>query len=339
MLLLACISLLTGPLAEDPAQAEPVRVVVDSSQRRVVLTAGPFTIPGGSGSAHHAGMHDAATELPVMKFTWPVQGWARGVSLSLTNSAGKPLPRALVHHVNVVNFGRRQLLYPAAERLIAIGQETEDIRLPATVGIPVEPGLPMGLVIAWHNEAHEAVNDVVLTLSMEYSPENLHPRPVSVLPLYMDVIYPIARPADFDLPPGVQTFSAEFKMPINGRIIGAGGHLHDYGTGLKLEELTGDGTKALLQLDTRRDKDGKLIGVDRKFPGVSGPGIKLTAGRSYRMSGNYRNPTGETLERGAMVHLILLFAPDSVGEWPGVDISDADYAKDIEWLQSRGRRQ
>lgn len=333
MLTIALIAALAAHQA--PATGPDLSVKVDSSRHRVVVTAGSFTIPGASGAAHHGGMHQAGSEAPLMRFTWPVKGWARGVSLSIKTSSGADLPRRLVHHINVINFGRRQLLYPAPERMIAMGQETEDIRLPASVGIPVEPGMPMGLIVAWHNEDHEDIEDVVVTLSVEYSPENMYPRPISVLPVYMDVVYPIARAADFDLPPGPQVFSAEFQMPINGRIIGAGGHLHDHGQALTLDEVLAGQTRPLLRLDTRRDSTGRVLAVDRKYPGISGSGIKLTNGTTYRMSGRYQNPTGETLAKGAMVHLILLFAPEDVARWPQVDMSNTDYAKDVAFIEGR----
>ena len=51
---------------------------------------------------------------PLLRFVWPVDGWVRGVKLRIVDKGGHPISRRLVHHINVVNFGRRQLFYPAA---------------------------------------------------------------------------------------------------------------------------------------------------------------------------------------------------------------------------------
>jgi hypothetical protein len=54
------------------------------------------------------------------------------------------------------------------------------------------------------------------------------------------------------------------------------------------------------------------------------------------MTGSYDNRTGQTLPKGAMVHLILLFAPDQLEEWPRVDPGESDFAKDLMTLKSLG---
>lgn len=318
-----------------PAAAPPLVVAVDSSARTVTLAAGPFTIPGSHGGAHD--QHDHGAELPVLRFEWPIEGWLRGARLELAADDGTPLPRRLVHHINLVNFGRRQLFYAAVERTLAMGQETEDIRLPATVGIPVSPGMPMGLILAWHNEGHEPVEGVQVRLVLEYLPHNQNPRPVSVLPGYLDVVDPVASPVDFDLPPGPQEFRGEHHAPINGRIIGVGGHLHDFGTGLALVEVDDrEREREVVSLRVVRDAAGRLQGVERQLPGVRGRGIKLRAGGRYRVVGSYHNPTGAVIPKGAMVHLVLLFAPDRLEEWPPVDPDDPAWQRDVAWLGARG---
>jgi hypothetical protein len=301
----------------------------------VILTVSPIDVAGGQGSAHHAGMHGNGGELPLLRFNWPVDGWTRGVSMRLIGKDGKPLSRRLVHHINVVNFARRQLFYPVAERMIALGQETEDIRLPASVGIPVSAGMAMGVVGAFHNESHDAINGFTVELRVEYSPTNLVPRPLSVLPGYLDVQNPVAKEVDFDLPAGPTSWKYDFTMPISGRIIGAGGHMHDYGTGLQLLDVTDATAKTVLKIGAKSDKEGHLLALDRLLPGVTGNGIKMQQDRRYRMTAQYQNPTGESIEKGAMIHMILLFAPDDPKQWPAMDPANADFKKDVNWLETR----
>jgi hypothetical protein len=343
-----------------------VAVAVDSSRKVVIVAGGPYTIPAGRGGHDHAstgghgdhasnGSHDehhgggghdghgsgAADDhgthavTPFQTFSWPVDGWLRGVKLRITDQDGQPLSRQLIHHINLINLDRRQLLYPAAERILAIGQETEDIHLPASIGIPITRDATIGLVIAWHNPGAEEIAGARVELAIEWLPTNTAPRPLDVLPVYLDVKYPVGQPVDFDLPAGQQEFTADFTMPIEGRIIAAGGHLHDYGVDIELLEVDGNGSKSIIKLPTTRDADGRVSAVARKYPGIRGNGIKLRKGHTYRLVGRYDNTTGKTLTRGAMIHLVLLFAPKNPADWPAVDLNEADFQLDLKNLRER----
>jgi hypothetical protein len=287
----------------------------------------------------HSGMSMegmSMVESKLMRFTFPVDGWLRGVKLRLTDKSGKVLSRRLIHHINVVNFSRRQLFYPVPERIIALGQETEDIRLPATVGIPVNSSMPMALLIMFDNESKDEVKGVTVEMSIEYSPANLVPKPLSVLPGYMDVVYPVAHDVDFDLPAGPSKYTADFKMTVPGRIIGVGGHAHDFATGISLLDVTSGAPKPVVKLKTTLHTDGHLLAIERLLPGVTGAGIRLQEGKTYRLLGTYNNTTGKLLVKGAMIHLALLYAPDKVDQWPKVNPADADWMKDVARLEMNG---
>jgi len=335
-LLAAALALPANALAQAPsdapAGADLLKVAVDSGRKEVTLVAGPFDIAGGGGGHVH---HTHEMEYPVLRFDWPTDGWLRGFRLEVTDGDGNPLDRRLIHHLNVVNFGRRQLFYPAVERTLAIGQETEDIILPATIGVPIARGTPMGLIVAWHNEKPEPVVDVMVKLSIVWMPTNQMPRPVDVLPVYADVIYPIGRNANFDLPAGPSTFSADLRMPVSGRIIGAGGHAHDYGRAITFAQVAPT-ERSVLRLGVKLDGEGRLLEIERKLPGLLGRGTRLRAGHTYRLSGSYENPTGEAITDGAMVHLALMFAPDRLAAWPRLDPADPDTQKDLAFLAARG---
>ncbi|MEP6591069.1 MAG: hypothetical protein ABJC19_07785 [Gemmatimonadota bacterium] len=319
-----------------PPASPALQVRIDADRHQVVLTITDIDIPAPPAGAHHAESHAMGGELPLLRFTWPVTGWARGAALRLTAADGTALPRNAVHHLNVVNFARRQLFYPIAERLLAMGQETEDIRLPASVGVPVSEAMSMGVVGAFHNPGHAALRGLTLEVRIDYSPANMVPRPVSVLPAYLDVRDPVGHDVDFDLPAGPSRWVADFAMPISGRIIGAGGHLHNYGTGIQLLDVTDGGSRSVLALGTTLDRDGHIARVERALPGIRGKGIKLEAGRRYRLVGEYRNGSGAAVVGGAMVHLILLFAPDVAEMWPAVAASDANFTRDTRRLEEMG---
>ena len=317
-----------------------LQITVDSVAHTVTLTAGPFSLPAGHpGDDHGMGMmmmDDHKSQLPLEYFKWPVTGSLRGFKLSVTDDAGRPLNRRLIHHFNMINFGRRQLFYAVPEITLAVGQETPDLTFPKTIGIPMEQGWPMALIFMWHNETPDPVPSVHVKLVLEYNPPNLFPRPIPVLPVYMDVRNPVASNVTFDLPPGRTEWHADYQIPVSGRIIGIGGHAHDYATALALQEVIGGRVRTVADVRTTLDSAGRLTAIEQKLPGIRGRGIPLVAGHTYRVYGAYNSPAADTMKDGAMVHIVYLFAPTNVADWPKVDHDNPDWIRDVAWLDARG---
>ena len=231
----------------------------------------------------------------------------------------------------MVNFSRRMLLYSAPERLFGAGTETADVKVPKTIGVPMEPGMDLGLYVAWHNDTGKDLQGVQMTLRMLWTPKNQNPQPVNAMPIYMDVNLTVGGSNTFDVPPGRSEKAHEFVLPVSGRLLGVGGHLHDYGVRVRLEDA--ESGKLLAEVVATRDSAGKVSKVSRKLFGVTGDGLKLKGDHRYRVVGEYENPTGQTLIRGAMAHMSGLFAPDDMGDWPKIDASNPDYRRDLVSLQ------
>src|SRR6058998_3709772 len=53
----------------------------------------------------------------VQRFSWPATVWVRGYRLRLFDARGRALPRRWIHHLYVVDFDRRELVYPIAQRV------------------------------------------------------------------------------------------------------------------------------------------------------------------------------------------------------------------------------
>jgi hypothetical protein len=240
-----------------------------------------------------------------------------------------------MHHLIMVNFSRRQLVYSAAERLMGAGTETDDeVSVPKTIGVPMKPGMRLGMYVAWHNDTGKDLPGVYLKLTMLWTPKNQNPQPVNALPIYMDVNLTVGGSNTFDVPPGHSTKAYEFTLPIGGRLLGVGGHMHDYGTRVRLVDAeTG---KVITQVVAERAPDGKLVKVSRKLYGVSGSGLRLKANHRYRVVGDYDNPTGELRVKGAMAHMVGLFVPDDMNRWPAINPGDPTYQRDLASLQVRG---
>ena len=334
-----CVSvLLAFALGAGVASRPPqptVTLVVDSSSKEVVITAGPFDLPNmppmEDGQMMDFGM---AHDTPIQQFDWPMDAWFRGFHLAMVDAGGNPIPREVIHHLIMVNFSRRMLLYEGPERLMGAGSETEDIVVPKSIGVPLKAGMRLGMYVAWHNSTGKDLHGVYMKLTMLWTPKNLNPPPVNSMPIYMDVNLTVGGSNTFDVPPGRSEKAHEFTMPVGGRLLGIGGHLHDYGVSVRLEDAeTG---KVLTQVKATRDSAGKLLKVSRKLFGVTGDGLKLRANHRYRVVGVYDNPTNVTEKRGAMAHMSGIFAPDDIRQWPAIDPGNPDYQRDLVSLQVRG---
>jgi hypothetical protein len=331
--MLVSVLWLVAAQAQDPPRAD---VRLDPTRREVVVTAGPFYVAAMPPGAKHEDMemmNDHNT--PVVRFEWPVAGWLRAFKVEIEDSAGRPLDRRMIHHLIGVNFDRRQLLYPAVERLFGIGQETEDAAVPRSIGVPMTPGLRLGMYMAWQNETGSDLEGVLIRVRFEYSPTNLNPRPVDALPIYMDVNLTVGGSNTFDIPPGRSETGYEFTLPVGGRLLGFGGHLHDYGVMVRLEDV--ESGKVVATVRATRTADGKVTRISRSLPGVAGDGIRLRQGRRYRVVGVYENPTAEVVKRGAMAHIAGLFAPDDFSRWPALDLTDETLQDDLASLSEMGK--
>jgi hypothetical protein len=312
-----------------------VSVTVDSSRHELTITSGPFDLPNMPPMEDHAMMDlGMSHDTRLQRFEWPVTGWFRGFRVELTDRQGRAVPAHVMHHMIMVNFSRRQLLYSAAERLMGTGTETGEVSVPKTIGVPMKPGMNLGMYIAWHNDTGQDLEGVKLKLIMLWTPKNQNPQPVNALPIYMDVNLTVGGHNTFDVPPGKSSKAYEFTLPVGGRLLGVGGHMHDYGSGVRLEDAeTG---KVLTQVRAERDAQGKLVKMSRKLFGVSGEGLRLKPRHRYRVVGEYDNPTGELRVKGAMASMVGLFVPDDMNRWPAIDPRDRTYQRDLASLEVRG---
>jgi hypothetical protein len=330
--------LLAAALGSGVASGPPeptVTLAVDSSSKEIVIMAGPFDLPNMPPMEDMQMMDfGMAHDTPIQQFDWPIDAWFRGFHLQMVDGQGRSIPRDVLHHMIMVNFSRRMLLYEAPERVMGAGTETEDIVVPKSIGVPLKAGTRLGMYVAWHNSTGKDLHGVYMKLTMLWTPKNQNPPPVNVMPIYMDVNLTVGGHNTFDVPPGRSEKAHEFTMPISGRLLGIGGHLHNYGVSVRLEDA--ESGKVLTMVKATRDSAGRLLKVSRKLLGVTGDGLKLKANHRYRVVGEYDNPTNITEKRGAMAHMSGIFAPDDMRKWPAIDPANPDYQRDLVSLQVRG---
>ena len=325
--LLLATTLLTSAVAPQKPVVEPhVSIAVDSARSEVVITAGPYDLPNMPPDM--AEMHMGSPQ--VLRFEWPIDGGLRGFNLSMQTADGQPLPKSVIHHLIAVNFDRRQIVYQMVERLFGWGKETDPVMLPAGVGVPLAKGQHLGVYAMWHNDSGKDIHNAYLKMTLAFIPKAKLQNPV--LPLYVDVNNHIGGVTTFDVPPGKSTRSYEFEFPLSGRLIGIGGHLHDYGVAVRFEDAASG--KVLVRLKSDRDDNGEISKVGRFIWGFHEEALPIEAHHKYRVVTEYDNPTGKNLVAGGMGHINGVFSPNDMAQWPVLDLANADIKRDIETLPS-----
>lgn len=305
----AALSIATQP------QVEPVpELTIRQDERRRTLTVeyGPLALPAG---VEYGGeLVTVSTEVVI-----PLDGWLRSFEMELVAN-GASVPQGLLHHVGLFAPNRRDLFSPAMERIVAFGQETEALRLPGQLGYRVQPGDTLLLLGALYNTSPIDYRSLHLKLQMVYADAHRDWRHLRVLPLYLDVMPPGNRV--YDVPPGRSSQSREWSPAVDGRVLALGGHLHQYGAALVLEDVT---TGETVWVGTaHHDEDHELLGVSRK---VFHRGQPMRADHVYRVTAIYDNPTGQVV-RGAMGKIGGVFLPDRGQDVPPVDPTHPEYIRD-----------
>jgi hypothetical protein len=233
----------------------------------------------------------------------------------------------------LLNLDRRLLLYDGIERLWAGGSESRPVLLPRTVGVPLAAGSRLGIVVALSPQGRRPGTTVRLRVT--WTQANLLPRPVSAFPVAVDVNYRPAQTAAYDLPAGPSEASAEFVMPISGRVLGVGGHLHQYCQAVRLEEA--ESGRTVFELRRQADSGGRILEMPTELFGLRGQGRPLRAGHRYRIVAVYDNPTGRVLRDGAMGEMALLFVPDRPEDWPILDGTSDGVVREVAVLSALRR--
>lgn len=309
------------------AAAQPtVRVLVDSARHEIVLSVGPIDIAPSTPYTHHAA--EAYHEI-----TWPVSGWLRGYRVDLVDSAGRLLPRELLHHAGMANLDRRQVAYPIAERVFAAAHETSPVVLPKAMGLPLSAGQRMVLYYGLVNPDTVAITGAMLQVRIGWADAGARGIK-AILPFYANAMELSAGTISFDVPVGRSATASEFTVSSNGWLRVVGGHLHDHGVELRIEDA--ESNKVLARVRGKRTADGRVVDVRRvKFP-LKRHGLRLRAGHRYRVVAVYDNPTGSVIKGGAMGFVAGAFIPESVAALERVDANDLAYAHDVSKLLGGG---
>lgn len=303
--------------------APTLAITHDPAAREIVLEVGPLDLPA------QASHHEVA-QPPARIGTVPVAGWIHGFRVELVDAEGRAVPQSVLHHVNVISPDERELFSQIMLRVAAAGQETGPVAMPRLFGYRVREGQRLMVTAAFHNPTPQAYHGTRLRVRMRYTPANAWLKPVSIYPLYMDVMPPASVHA-YDLLPGRSEKSWEASPAVAGRILGLSGHLHKYGVALRLEDVTTG--ELLWEAAPILDDAGEVVGmpVARFFRTL---GVRVYPDHVYRLTAIYENPTGETIPDGAMGALGGVFIPAPGARWPAADPEHPEYRLDVEIVTS-----
>ncbi|HSM09011.1 MAG TPA: hypothetical protein VLA33_08325 [Gemmatimonadota bacterium] len=296
---------------------ELVEVRTLEEERTVEFVIGPVAL--------EAGMEHL--RLPIQMAEFPVDGWMHGFEMEMVDGAGAPIPSELLHHVNFIDPDKRELFFPIARRVMAAGRETSTERLPGVIGYPIADGDRMLISAMFANALERDFDDAHLVVRFFYSTESdrlIQPR--DIFPFYLDVMGPLGA-KDFPLPPGRTVKAWEGKPAVDGRILGVGGHVHDYATRLALIDVT-DG-KTLWEVEPEGTPGGRITGVpsDRFLWSL---GKKIHADHVYRIEVEYHNPLDEPAPDGGMGAIGGAVWVGKGVRWPEFDRTNEMYLGDLE---------
>jgi hypothetical protein len=282
----------------------------------LVFDLGPIDLPAKA-------MHDDVRQPAPLTTVTGIDGWLRGYSVELVDSAGKVVPQSVVHHVNVIIPQRRELFSPIMLRLAAAGAETAPVGLPWFLGYEVRRTDSVLVSAMLHNPSATNYRGVHLRVRMPVTRRRMVGA-MTVFPFYMDVMPP-AGSHSFDLPAGRTERYWEGSPAVGGRILGVSGHMHKYGVALRLEDRTAG--KIIWEGRPTVDENGEVMAIPiKRFVKTFGVGVHRD--HVYRLTAVYENPTGAPVIDGGMGALGGVFLPSEAEKWPAVDRANADYILD-----------
>ncbi len=302
------------PALPETSELIDIRLLEDAREIEIVI--GPVSLPAGSGHLRP----------PVQLGKLPVEGWMHGFAWEIRDAGGTVLNERLLHHVNVIDPDNRELFSSIPRRVMAAGRETKGESLPWVLGYPLQPETRVLVSVMFASLPDESVDSAYLHITLSYTPSE-DPGwlgPWNVYPFYLDVMGPVGE-KEFPLPPGTHGMSWEGSPAIDGRILGIGGHLHDYADWIRLEDMTTG--KMVWESEPERDENGRTIAVPTSKLWWRG-GVKIRKDHVYRISVQYTNTLETPTPDGGMGAIggVILAAN---AEWPEFSRDDPDYVQDL----------
>src|SRR5437763_17127191 len=228
----------------------------DMATHTITLRVGPINLP-----AHTS--HMKMPQPPDLIWTAPLDGWLLAYHPKLVDAGGNSVPGTVLHHVAFWNENRADFLCPnKEEHIFGAGSELTDWAEIPGYGYRVQKDDKIRIETMVYNPTSTSYDKAYLEVVIPYqdASENASPRK-NVYPAWMDV--KSCGNSSYDVPAGKSEKSGTVTVKYGGVLLGVGGHLHDYGREIVLQDLTRKETVATL--DAKVDEKGRLEAVPVKL--------------------------------------------------------------------------
>ena len=257
-----------------------------------------------------------------------VDGYVVGMKATVVDAQGHELgdQDVMLHHVVFANAFHRDMLCStytgftgerlsyAPERFFGVGEERSELSLPAGYGYPNASGDVWGIAYMLMNH-HARARTAYVQYTVRYvTAKKLTP----VRPLWLDVRNCRADPI-WDAPGtggkgSTYIRSGDVVMPVSGRIVAAGGHLHGGGISLNLSNVTCGASLFTSWPSWGREEPTPLLhegGPTQMSSFQSEEGIPVAAGDTLRLTATYDDSLPHTRVMGIM---LAYLAPGPVAD-------------------------
>src|SRR5207249_733997 len=144
-------------------------------------------------------------------------------------------------------------------------------------------------------------------LVMSFTPAK-RPWPLfSASPWQMDVAFPVGDKS-FTLAPGRSSRAYEGSPVVPGKIVGLGGHMHEYGRVIEFADVTTG--EVIYRAAPVADSSGHIASIPiAMLYGWTRLGVHIVPAHRYRIAVSYDNPTGAPIPDGGMRAVAALESP------------------------------
>ncbi len=213
---------------------------VDAAAHTVTLREGPMTLPANTS-------HMKMPQPPDLVWQIPFDGWLLAYHPKLVDASGNAVPGTLLHHTAFWNENRADFLCPnKEEHIFGAGSEMTDWAEVSGYGYRVQNGDKIRIETMVYNPTVTSYDKVYLEVVIPYqgATESGAAPPKNVYPAWMDV--KACGDSSYDVKPGKSEQAGVVVVKYDGVLLGVGGHLHDYGRQVVLQDVSRKETVATL---------------------------------------------------------------------------------------------
>jgi hypothetical protein len=265
----------------------------DMASHTITLRVGPMNLPANTS-------HMKMPQPPDLVWNAALDGWLLAYHPKLVDASGNAVPGTVLHHVAFWNENRADFLCPnKEEHIFGAGSEMTDWAEIPGYGYYVKKGDKIRIETMMYNPTATSYDktylEVVIPFQEVSESVSAAPPRKNVYPAWMDV--KSCGNSSYDVPAGKSAKTGSVTVKYDGVLLGVGGHMHDYGKQIVLQDASRKETVATL--DAMSDAQGHLESVPVKLFVQEG-GYKFAKGDILKISATYENPTGKLLHDGAM---------------------------------------